>query len=333
MEPLLLLTIFISFFCTYLVLPYWIKTAHRNKLVGKDMHKTDKKEVVEGGGLIVLGGAAIGILLYIAINTFVFKRGDEILTYIFALLSVLFISSIVGIIDDLLGWKKGLTKKIRILIIFFAAVPLIVINAGISVMHIPFFGAIDFGLLYPLLIIPIGIIGATTTFNLLGGYNGLEASQGIIILSALSIVTYITGNRWLSIVALCMVASLFAFYIFNKYPAKIFPGDILTYSVGALIAGIAILGNIEKIAILFFIPYIIETGLKLRGKLKKESFAKVNRDGSLELPYKKIYGLEHLAIYFLKKIKSNKKVYEKEVVYLINGFQILVVLLVFLIYF
>jgi UDP-N-acetylglucosamine--dolichyl-phosphate N-acetylglucosaminephosphotransferase len=297
-------------------------------LSGKDMHKKDR-EVAEGGGLIVLGGASIGILLYIAINTFLFE-GDGELIYIFALLTVLFISSIVGIVDDLLGWKKGLSKKLRMLIVLFAAVPLIAINAGDSIMSIPFLGLIDFGLFYPLFIIPIGVLGATTTFNFLAGYNGLEASQGIIILSAMSIVTFITGDRWLSMIALCMIASLIAFYIFNKYPSRVFPGDIMTYSVGALIAGIAILGNIEKIAVLFFIPYIIETILKLRGRLKKESFAKLNKDGSLEMPYEKIYGLEHLAIYILKKIKPSKKVYEKEVVYLINGFQIFIILLVFL---
>src|SRR3989338_8334524 len=103
-----------------------------------------------------------------------------------------------------------------------------------------------------------------------------------------------------------MVAALIAFYIFNKYPAKVFPGDTLTYPVGALIAVIAILGNMEKIAIFFFIPYILETILKLRGGLKKESFAKLNEKGTLEMPYKKIYGLEHLAIKILQKIKLNK---------------------------
>ena len=279
--------------------------------------------------IAVLAGVSLGILSYIAVNTFYFNNNEKLI-HIFALLSVLFIASIVGIVDDLLGWKKGLSKKIRILIILFSAVPLMVINAGTSTMSFPFFGAINFGLLYPLIIIPIGVLGAITTFNFLAGYNGLEASQGILILSALAIATYITGNSWLSVIALFMIAPLIAFYIFNKYPAKIFPGDILTYSVGALIASIAILGNIEKIAVFFFIPYIIEIVLKIRGKLEKQSFAKVNKEGGLEMPYKKIYGLEHLAIYILKKI--NKKVYEKEVVYLINGFQILVVLLGFWIF-
>ena len=64
-----------------------------------------------------------------------------------------------------------------------------------------------------------------------------------------------------------MVGALIGFYIYNKFPAKVFPGDILTYSVGALIAGMAILGNFEKIAVFVFIPYIIETILKSRGKL------------------------------------------------------------------
>lgn len=326
MEPLLTITIFLSFLCTVIILPLWIKRARTEKMTGKDMNKPDKREVAEGGGVSVLFGVAIGILLYIAINTFYFGQNEE-MVYIFALLSVILIASFVGMLDDLLGWKKGLSKKIRIIVLIFAAIPLMVINAGESSMLVPFFGTIDFGILYPLLLIPLGIVGATTTFNFLAGYNGLEASQGILILSALAYVTYVTGNAWLSVVALCMVASLFAFWIYNKYPAKIFPGDALTYSVGALIATIAILGNIEKIAVFFFIPYILEVILKVRGGLNKESFARVNLDGSLEMPYNKIYGLEHLSIWLLKIIKPSKKVYEKEVVYLINAFQILIILL------
>lgn len=325
-ELLLLTTIFISLFCTLFVIPFWIKKANQENLVGKDMHKKDKRKVAEGGGVSVIFGFSIGVLLYLAINTFYFKRSD-FLTPIFAILATLFIATMLGSIDDLLGWKKGLSKSMRIVMMLFAAIPLMAINAGESTLL-----GIDFGLLFPLFLIPLGIVGASTTFNFLAGYNGLEASQGILILSALAIATFLTGNSWLSVIALCMVAALIAFYIFNKYPAKIFPGDTLTYPVGALIAVIAILGNVEKIAIFFFIPYILETILKLRGWLRKESFAKLNKDGSLEIPYDKIYGLEHLAIKILKKIKPSKKVYETDVVYLINGFQIIIILIGFAIF-
>ena len=323
---LLLATIFVSFFCTLFVIPFWIRKARQENLVGKDMHKQNKNEVAEGGGVGVMFGFSIGVLLYLAINTFYFQR-SEFLISIFAILTTLFIATMLGSIDDLLGWKKGLSKSMRIVMMLFAAIPLMVINAGESILL-----GIDFGLVFPLFLIPLGIVGAATTFNFLAGYNGLEASQGILILSALSVVTFLTGNSWLSVIALCMVAALTAFYIFNKYPAKIFPGDTLTYPVGALIAVIAILGNIEKIAIFFFIPYILETILKLKGWLRKESFAKLNKDGSLELPYTKMYGLEHLAIKILKKIKPSKKVYETDVVYLINGFQIIIILIGFWIF-
>ena len=127
-----------------------------------------------------------------------------------------------------------------------------------------------------------------------------------------------------------MVASLMVFYFYNKFPAKVFPGDILTYSIGSLVAIMAILGNFEKIALFIFIPYIIETILKIRGKLKKQSFGKPNNDGSLELPYNKIYSLTHLSILILKKFK--RKVYERDVIYLIFIFQILICLLALIIF-
>ena len=328
MNPLLIMAILTSFFCTFLAMPFWIRKAKQIGLMWEDMHKEGyPKNVAGSGGVVMLLGFALGGLSYIAINTFYFNSTENLIE-IFALLSCIFLVSGIALIDDLFGWQHGgLSKRSRIILIAFAAIPLIVINAGESTMM-----GIEFGLFYPLFLIPIGILGATTTFNFLAGYNGLEAGQGIIILSALSIVTYLTGNAWLSVIGLCMVASLLAFYIFNHYPAKVFPGDVLTYSIGALIAIMAILGNIEKIAIFFFIPYILETGLKLRGRLEKQSFAKINNKGDLEINSKEIYGLGHLTIYILNKIKPDKKVREKEVVWLIHGFQIVIIILGFLLF-
>jgi UDP-N-acetylglucosamine--dolichyl-phosphate N-acetylglucosaminephosphotransferase len=127
-----------------------------------------------------------------------------------------------------------------------------------------------------------------------------------------------------------MIAALLAFLFYNFYPARVFPGDALTYGVGGLVAVIAILGNFERIAIFFFVPYIIEFFLKARGRFIKQSFGRITKDGALELRYGKIYGLEHLAIYLLRKY--NIKATEKNVVYSIWAFQILVTALGFLIF-
>jgi UDP-N-acetylglucosamine--dolichyl-phosphate N-acetylglucosaminephosphotransferase len=326
MVSILPIIITLSFFCTYLTLPFWIRKCKQIDFLWKDMNKLKQPRNVAGsGGVIVIFGFLFSILIYIAVNTFYFDSTKNVIK-IFSLLAAILIISWIALIDDFFGWQRGgLSRKSRIILVLFSAIPLMVINAGESKMM-----GIEFGLLFPLLIIPIGILGATVTYNFLAGYNGLESSQGIIILSALAIVTYYTGSRWLSLIALCMVASLIAFYIFNKYPAKVFPGDVLTYSIGALIAIIAILGNIEKISVFFFIPYMLEFSLKLRGKLKKQSFAKVNSEGNLELPYRKIYSLTHLSIFVLNKFR--KKVYERDVVLLINVFQILIILFGFLLF-
>jgi UDP-N-acetylglucosamine--dolichyl-phosphate N-acetylglucosaminephosphotransferase len=333
MEPLLFIPIMLSFFVTLLALPSWIKKAKKIGLVWEDMNKyTHPKNVAGSGGIIVVMGFVLGVLCYIAIKTFVLQTNVTTVE-IFALLTTILIVSFVGIVDDIFGWQRGgLSARLRIALIFLAAVPLMVINAGYTRVGIPFITEINLGLLYPLIIIPLGVIGASTTFNFLAGYNGLEAGQGVLIIGALSAVAFLTGNSWLALVGLCMIASLLAFLFFNRFPAKIFPGDALTYSVGALVAIIAILGNFERVAVFFFIPYIIEMILKVRGKLKKESFGIPQKDGSLELPYKKIYGLEHFVIWFLKKIKKNKKVYEKEVIYFIYALQIVIIILGFIIF-
>jgi len=317
--------ILLSFLTTLIFLPKWIVKAKQIGLTWVDMHKLKKKKNVAGsGGVAVVIGFILSIFLYIAIKTFLFGTETHLIE-IFAIIITIILAGTVGLIDDLVGWKKGgLSKQTRIILMFLIAIPLMVINAGESTLL-----GINFGVFYALILVPFAIVGVTTTFNFLAGFNGLEASQGIILLFSLSLLNFIEGNWWLSLIGLSFASALLAFWFFNKYPAKVFPGDVLTYSTGALIAAIIILGNIEKIAAFFFIPYIIEMFLKLRGKLKVQSFGKIKKDGSLDLMQPKIYGLEHVAIVFLKKIKPSKKAYEWEVPFVINLFQLIIIALGF----
>ncbi len=319
--------VMIAFLVTLGIMPKWIEKARKIGLVWDDVHKPGKKEKVAGsGGVPVLIGFVIATLLYVGIKTFIFETETNLIE-IFAILSTVILASFVGFIDDIVGWKSGgLSKKSRLAMMLFIAIPLMVINAGESVM-----AGIDFGLLYPLILVPLAVVGAGTTFNFLAGYNGLETTQGILVLGALAVVTFMTGSLWLSMLAVTMIASLLALWLFNKNPAKVFVGDVMTYTVGAMIACIAILGNIEKIAVFFFIPYILEVLLKARGKFEKQSFSKVNKDGSLSPLYKKVYGLEHVAVRLLRAVKG--KAYEWEVPIVIGLFQLLIIVLGFVWFF
>jgi len=329
-DYILIIPILISFLISFLFMPFWIIKAKNMGLVWSDMNKFSKQKVAGSGGIITVLAFVIGILIFIAYRTFILKT-ESFLVEILAMLTVVLFLAGIGLVDDLLGWRKGGLKKIhRIILVALAAIPLMAINAGRSDIALPVLGAIDLGIIYPLIIIPIGVVGAVTTLNFLAGFNGLEAGQGILLLFALGIVAFFTGSSWLAIIILCVIAALLGFLLYNFYPAKVFPGDSLTYPLGGFIAIVAILGNFEKIAVFFFIPYIIEIVLKSRGKLVKQSFGKPKKDGSLDLRYSKIYSLNHVAILLMKKLKW--KATEKKVVYLIWMFQILIILLGFIIF-
>ena len=329
-DYLLIVPIIVSFLISLVFMPIWIKKAKQIGLMWQDMNKIKSSKVSGSGGIVTISAFVTGVLLFIAYRTFYVGSQSKLIEILALLTAILFLTGI-GLLDDLLGWQKGgLSKRTRLILVALSAIPLVVINAGRSKVSIPLAGIVDLGIIYPLIIIPLGVVGAATTFNFLAGFNGMEAGNGILILFALSVVAFFTGQSWLTVVCLCMAAALAGFLLYNFYPAKVFPGDSLTYAVGGLIAIVAILGNFEKIAVFFFIPYIIEVGLKSRGKLVKHSFGKPSQDGTIDLQYSKIYSLNHLAIFLMKKY--NVKATEKKVVLLIWLFQLIIIILGFLIF-
>ena len=323
----LFIPLLLSFSVTFFIMGYWIKRAKTAGLTGKDMHKINKPEVAESGGIPVVLGFLIGALFYIGMETFFFHQTTKNLEMMVALVTVL-IATFIAFIDDILGWKAGLRQWQKPIALLLAAIPLAVVNSGIAIISLPFLGLVNLGTVFPLLIIPIAVTGAANGFNILAGYNGLETGMGIMILTTLGFVAWLNEESWVTVVALCMVAALIALYYYNKYPAKVFPGNILTYSIGALIAVVAIMGNMERIALILFTPYFIEFMLKARGKFKKESFARVLKDGSLIQPYNRFYGLEHIAVALQRGIRG--KAYEKEVTYTIFLIELMIIALIFL---
>lgn len=328
-DTLLLFSLAITFFLSAVLVRWWIKRAHKAGLTGKDMHKIDRREVAELGGFPVLCAFLFGLFVFLGIRTFFFGNtsfSNELL----AVGLTITLLALIGIIDDILGWKIGLRQWQKPVLCILASLPIMVINSGVSHMAIPFFGTMELGIIYALIIIPIAISGAANGFNMLAGYNGLEAGQGIIILGALGFIVWqVQGLSYVAMIAALMIMALLGFLMFNRYPANVFPGDTLTYMVGGTIAIVAIMGNVEKAALILFLPYFVEFLLKLRGGLKKESFAKVDPDGGLLRPYYKIYGLEHAAIALLQKFK--RKVTENDVVISLYCLQILFVSIALLI--
>jgi UDP-N-acetylglucosamine--dolichyl-phosphate N-acetylglucosaminephosphotransferase len=262
---------------TAYVLPLWIKKARHIGLMGKDVHKIGHPLIPESGGIPVIFG------FFVSASLLPFDP----------LFYGILISCFAGIMDDFLGWKQGLAAPFRMIIVILGWIPFI-INLDFPI-HLSLF---------------IGLILSfqTLSFNFLAGYNGLEAGQGIIILIGLSIIFLLSGQQELMLLAFLGIIPLSIFLGFNVFPARIFPGDSLTYFTGALIGGLLVLGQLWLESIFILGLYGIEVILKLRGRLKKESFAKINEDGTLRVPYSKIYGIEHAIILCFKNPRETQVV-------------------------
>jgi UDP-N-acetylglucosamine--dolichyl-phosphate N-acetylglucosaminephosphotransferase len=260
------------------------------------------------GGVAVMVGFLFGVMSYIAItaNDPIYGKNNLV---IMGILCSLLITTIIGMVDDILGWKVGLRQYQKPLLTLLAVIPIAVLISGHEVF-IPFIGTVDFGIAYFLLIVPIVMLITTNGFNMLAGYNGLEAGMGIIILTTLGFMAFSKGNFWAGATALLMVFALIGFLVFNFYPAKVFPGDSMTYSVGALIGIVAIVAHLEHVLLILFIPYAIEFFLKLRGRFQKESFSKLRKNGTLYV--NQIYGIEHVMVRLIGKFTP--KVTERKVV-------------------
>lgn len=310
LQGLFLLIIGASFFATVVLTRYWVRAARRIGLIGRNMHDFRHRPVPESGGVAVVSAMTFAILVYVFVKTFVLSAEANL--EVFGLLVTILLAGYIGFIDDIMGWKIGIGQARKLLLTVPIAFPLVAMNAGLGRIDLPMFGVVDFGLLYPLLLVPIAIIFTTNVFNMLAGWNGLEAGMGAIVIATLGILAAIRGQLWLATVAFAIVFALIGFLIYNRYPAKIFPGDSLTYAIGAAFGAITILGHFEKRALILLAPYFAEFAIKAAHRFKTECFAIPQRDGSLLAP-KRIGSLTHIVLRGIKRVKN--KVYEPDVVY------------------
>jgi len=283
----------ISFFATFLIMPSFIKRMKAQKLIAKDMNKFNETFVPEFGGIPVFFGFASGIMLSIFFYSYL-KLINLNLTVLLAAFLTILLVGFIGLVDDLIGWKKGIKKWQHALFPVFAALPLMAIKINNppffvpligflpSQIVLPFIGAISFGVFYSLFFVPLGITGAANASNMIAGMNGLEAGLGLIIIGTLSIITFQLNEIEAFILCIALIGSLLAFLFFNWFPAKIFPGDTLTLMVGASIASIVIIADIEKIGLLLFSLYFIELIFKAKHGFKSECFGLPQKNGTLK---------------------------------------------------
>ncbi len=275
---MLILILLISFVASFILFPAMIFRLRKAGIVGKNMNSEKQEEVAEMGGLVIVAGFGAGIFTVIAVKTFfnIFPSID-LISVLVALSSILIVV-LIGIFDDLVS----MPQQIKAFMPLFAALPLIVIKEGSVFMKFPFFGNINFGLLYTLVIIPLEVTIAANAVNMLAGFNGLEVGMGIIAVGSLAIIAYLVGKTTVLVILLAALGALLSALHYNWFPAKILVGDVGTLSIGAIIAVGVIMGNFEIAGVILLIPYVIDFLIKAKNRFPY-SFG-VYRGGKLYCP-------------------------------------------------
>lgn len=268
------------------------------------------------GGVAVAFGFAVGILTYIFGGSFSFYYAIANINDLLAAVLSIILITFVGFLDDInvsktlvkttdmMDYRKGLKKWQKPLLTLIGAIPLMAINAGNSTITLPFIGAIGLGVAYPLIVIPLVVIFAANAFNLLGGFDGIASGSATIASLGLFIYSYVWGTYIGTLLSAVLLACVFAFWLFDHFPAKILTGDSFTYMFGAAFAAAAIIGSMESFAFIVFIPWMIEFVLHLRKKFAVTDLGKLQKDNTFLAPYgKKIYSWTH----FIMNIKPMKE--------------------------
>ncbi|MBN2334878.1 hypothetical protein JXL21_04920 [Candidatus Bathyarchaeota archaeon] len=297
-----------SFAISYVLIPYFNRYMHKAGIVGRDIMKAEKTEVADMGGPGVIVGFLMGVFFFIGVEIFMPPRLSGII-YILASLNTILIITLMGIFDTLTALMKkregegffeqykkiGIPRWLYFFLPLPAAVPLAAVNAGVSRMTLPFIGRVEMGLWYPLVLVPVAVLCCSNATNFLAGFNGLEAGMGVVLHLSLGLYAYHRGHYNAAMIALCFAAALLAFLRYNWYPAKVFPGD-LNYTIGAVCACVAVIGNMEKFAVLCFAPYAVEAVLKAASGFEAESYGILQPDGTVKPRDGKIGGLTHVVM-------------------------------------
>jgi len=304
MIALILIVSIFALCVTFTVLFFLIPRLQRAGLVRRDMNKHNRPEVADMGGIATIIGFTFSVLVAIAVFPFIEGRVtfsikiEELL----ASLATILIMGLLGILDDLLNIRQSA----KALFPLIAAFPLVAINAGSSAMNIPLIGQVNLGMLYPLLLIPIGVTGAANAVNMLASFNGLELGMGLVATCSLGIIAYSLGETSSLILLLAATGAMLATIYFNWYPAKLFIGNTGTYSIGAIIATAVIIGDFESAGIILMIPYFMDFILKAMNRFPKSYGVEV--DGKLYCPNNRPVGLGQFIMLIAHGISERKLV-------------------------
>ncbi len=293
---LLIIATLLSFVVTFAAAPPLISRMKSAGVFGIDVHKVDKPQISEMGGFAIYAGFATSLIVaaFLGIS----------LELILISLLVVTLSAMVGALDDVMH----LGAKEKPLLGFFAGIPLILAAGHDPYLFVPLVGIVWLGLVW-IPLVPFAVTAGANAVNTFAGFNGMVIGCGTILTFCLIIVGGVllppTSDIAGLIILAALLGALVGFFPYNRYPARIFSGDIGTLCIGSAIAVGAIALKIEVFAVIAALPYIINYAMVLFsvGKVTESHLftaTQVKGDGYL-IPSKSYSVRKNLSDYILSR--------------------------------
>jgi len=245
-----------GFLLTYFAIPRITKALKRRGMVHVDLHKVEHSWIPGAGGWVIM----LAYILSVSISLPFLSPAQEVWRYGYFLITIALIG-MVGAFDEV----RSLRHRYKVLLLALLAYPMVMVVNNTAVTF-PYVGDLEFGWLYLIVLIPVGVTAASNLTNMLAGFNGLEAGIGSIACLTISAIAILKGRYDAAVVALPLAMVLLAFLWYNWYPAKIFPGDSGTLLIGTVIASASILSKMEFVCAVLLAPHIIDFILKFAVK-------------------------------------------------------------------
>jgi len=250
----LAITFLTGLFITFTTTPFAAKKAG---VTGVDVHKLSKPVIPEMGGL----GIIIGLATAVGVSyTLMPPAGLKFAAFLFTAL----IAGGVGVIDDL----YTLGPRIKTLLTATACLPIFLLGTYNPHPYLPLIGPIRLTIVYPFLL-PFAIAVPANAVNMMDVLNGAMPATCSIVIGTLLICAILFNQYETATMCAALLGCLVAFYYYNRYPARVFSGDVGSLTIGASIGALAIIGRMEVTTIVTLLPFIMNAfyGLASVGRL------------------------------------------------------------------
>jgi UDP-N-acetylglucosamine--dolichyl-phosphate N-acetylglucosaminephosphotransferase len=264
----------LPFIITITAIPHLIRKLTMRGLVVKDYYKKENKMVPTGGGIAIM----LAVLFSISINSMFYKF--DATNYV--ALNVITLFGLFGILDDMID----IGRPAKLMLMYYCSYPLMQYTIQSTVL-LPYLGHINFGIFYSQLIVPTFVLVTANLVNMHSGFNGMSSGLSVIVLISLLIKSFILGSIDNTMAIVAITGATLGLYLFERYPSRIFWGNIGSLTVGAAIGVMIVTQGFIISGFIMLIPHIINFLMYVYWRIMKYpqvKFGKIRDDGTIEPP-------------------------------------------------